>query len=448
MKVLDIITETAAGEAAVFIFKRFSTNSAKQKFAESLVERVANDIFKNFTALANPIRATKKDVQLAVERELSQSKYKDDPVFAKDLVEQVKKYHDEELWLPLKKARDARKSSKKDPDAVKKEAGEFRSKWATLGVSGLINKAFWMYAAYDITKSVQKYFENMEEALKALEAGEDGKDDNGNPGISLESFEIFHREQLGQLFLSIATAHPALFTKIPIFGWLGKPFTALGNSGTLLWMYFTKANPSMYGVPNLPGQEPDESLREMIARFALWQISDISWLPGTSGESLASILGTPIKWTTDFVQQLWTATVKDFYGDKEPPAILLPTLLPDHPGKAKAQGAAVKPADADQHSSTTPITATTQPPYAKGDAYYHKSDWEDIGAGYERHKFNGTVAKKLPAGNAAKDVVQNGPKRNPADWRDMGNGYEVNIKTKPNGESIPFVTGVIQLKKN
>jgi hypothetical protein len=440
MKVLDIIAE-GVGE---HVFKWTFGNAAKRAFAESTVERVASDIFKKFTvpALDGSVKkATTKDVRLAVEEAVAGTKYAGDETFSKEIVEQVKQYHNTELLPALRKAR---KSKKTDPSDVKQRAADARTKLATLGVSGLINKLFWMYAAYDVTKSVQTYLANMDDALIALELGENGKDKDGDPGISLESFEIFHREQLGQLFLSIATAHPALFTKIPIFGWLGKPFTALGNAGTALWMYFTKADPSMYGVPQLPGQEPDENLREMIARYAMWQIADISWLPGTSGESLASLLGSPIKWTTDFVKQLWTATVKDFYGDKQPPDILLPTLLPDHPGRAKPQGAAVTPADADQNSGTT--TSTTKPPYAKGDAYRHASDWEDIGSGYERHKFNGTVAKKLPQGNAAKDFVQNGPQRNPADWRDMGNGYEVNIKTKPNGDKIPFVTGVIQLK--
>lgn len=446
MKVLDIIVEGVGAEIGEFVFKQFSRDTVKQAFAEATVERVANDIVKKFTIPGlkdKTKRATEKDIQLAVEQELSRSKYKDDTAFSKEIAEDVKKYHNTELVPALRKAR---KDKKTDPSNVKNRATESRTKWTALGVSGLISKAFWMYAAYDITKSVTLYWERIDWALQRLELGEDGKDADGDPGISLETFEIYHREQLGVLFLSIATAHPALFTKIPIFGWLGKPFTALGNSGTLLWMYFTKADPSMYGVPQLPGQEPDENLRKMIARYALWQIADIPWLPGTSGESFASVLGVPIKWTIDWVKQLWTETVKDFYGDKIPPEILLPTLLPDHPGKAKDQGASVNPADADQHSGT--ITATTKPPYAKGDAYYHKSDWTDIGSGYERHKFNGTVAKKLPQGNLAKDVVQNGPQRNPADWRDMGNGYEVNIKTKPNGESIPFVTGVIQLKKN
>lgn len=424
MKVLDIIAEGAAGEFTEFAFRRFSRDAAKQVFAEQTVEKIANDIFKNFTALEK--KATTKDVRLAVEEALSKSKYKDDAVFSKELVEETKKYHNTELLPQLRKARKSKKTDKSD---VKKRARENREKWKTLGVSGLISKAFWMYAAYDITKSVQLYFERIDWALQRLELGEDGVDADGDPGISLETFEIYHREQLGVLFLSIATAHPALFTKIPIFGWLGKPFTALGSAGTALWMYFTNANPSNYGVPALPGQEPDENLREMIARYAMWQIKDISWLPGTSGESLASILGEPIKLTTDFVKQLWTATVRDFYGDKEPPDILLPTILPDHPAKTKKdQGASVTPADADQNSGDGAITATTKPPYAKGDAYYHPSDWEDIGGGYERHKFNGTVAKKLPKGNAAKDVVQNGPQRNPADWRDMGNGYEVNVK--------------------
>jgi hypothetical protein len=437
MKVLDIIVETAAGEAAEFVFKRFSRDAAKQAFAENTVEKVATDIFKKFTALDNPVKASTKDVRLAVEKELSRSKYKDDPAFSEELVKEVKKYHNQELLPQLRKAG---KTKKKDPSNVKKQAAENRSKWATLGVNGLIGKLFWMYAAYDITKAVTLYFERIDWALQRLELGEDGVDADGDPGISLETFEIYHREQLGVLFLSIATAHPALFTKIPIFGWLGRPFTALGNSGTALWMYFTNADPSKYGVPNLPGQEPDENLRKMIARYAMWQIADISWLPGTSGESLASILGAPIKWTTDFVKQLWTATVRDFYEDKEPPEILLPTILPDHPAKDKKQGALVTPADADQHSSTTPITAATKPPYAKGDAYRHASDWEDVGGGYERHKFNGTVAKKLPKGNTAKNVVQNGPQRNPADWRDIGNGYEVNVK--PGGP----LYGQVQLK--
>jgi hypothetical protein len=439
MKVLDIITEGVVEH----VFKWTFRNTAKRAFAENLVERVASDIFEKFTVPAlkdKAKKATTKDVQLAVEEAMVGTKYAGDKAFAEEIVEQVKKYHNTELLPSLRKAKPGKKT---DPADVKTRATDARNKLKTLGVSGLISKAFWMYAAYDVTKSVQTYLANMDEALIALELGEDGKDAAGNPGISLESFEIFHREQLGQLFLSIATAHPALFTKIPIFGWLGKPFTALGNTGTALWMYFTKADPSMYGIPQLPGQEPDENLRKMIARFAMWQIADISWLPGTSGESLASILGAPIKWTTDFVKQLWTSTVKDFYGDKQPPDILLPTLLPDHPGRAKPQGAAVTPADADQNSGTS-----AKPPYAKGDAYRHASDWEDIGSGYERHKFNGTVAKKLPQGNAAKDVVQNGPQRNPADWRNMGNGYEVNIKTKPNGESIPYVTGKIQLKKD
>lgn len=437
MKVLDIITE-GLGE---HVFKWTFRNTAKRTFAENLVERVASDIFEKFTVPSlkdKTLRATTEDVQLAVEAAMAGTKYAGDKELAKEIVIQVKKYHNAELVPALRKAGPGKKT---DPADVKTRATDARNKLKTLGVSGLISKAFWMYAAYDVTKSVQIYLANMDEGLKALELGEDGKDAAGYPGISLESFEIYHREQLGQLFLSIATAHPALFTKIPIFGWLGKPFTAMGNTGTALWMYFTKADPSMYGVPQLPGQEPDENLREMIARYAMWQIADIPWLPGTSGESLASILGTPIKWTTDFVKQLWTSTVKDFYGDKEPPEILLPTLLPDHPSRAKPQGASVNPADADQHSTTTP-------PYVKGDAYRHASDWEDIGSGYERHKFNGTVAKKLPQGNAAKDVVQNGPQRNPADWQNMGNGYEVNIKTKPNGQPIPYVTGKIQLKKD
>jgi len=448
MKVLDIIAEGVGAEIGEFAFKRFSRDAAKQAFAESTVERVANSIIKNFTipAMADKTkRATTKDIRLAVEQELSRSKYKDDTAFSKEIAEEVKTYHDKELLPALRKAS---KDKKTDPLAVKKSARDMGAKWSVLGVNGLIGKLCWMYAAVDITKSVQNYFENIDMALKALETGEGAVDKDGNPGISLESFEIYHREQLGQLFLSIATVHPALFTKIPIFGWLAKPFTALGGSGAALWQYFTEATPEKYGIVQLPGQEPDESIREMIARYALWQISDIVWLPGTSGESLASILGTPIKWTTDFVQQLWTSTVKEVYGDKQPPAILLPTLLPDHPGKTKDQGASVNPADADQYSSTKPITAATKPPYAKGDAFYHASDWTDIGGGYERHKFNGTVAKKLPQGNLAKDIVQNGPKRNPADWRDIGNGYEVNIKTKPNGDPIPYVTGVIQLKKN
>jgi len=446
MKVLDIITEGVGAEIGEFAFRRFSRDAVKQAFAESTVERVATDIFRKFTIPAadgSAKKATTKDVQLAVQEAMAGSKYAGDSALSKEVVEEVKKYHNTELVPELRKAR---KIKKKDPSDVKKRARDMGTKWEALGVNGIIGKLCWMYAAVDITKSVQNYFENMDMAMKALETGEDAVDQDGNPGISLESFEIYHREQLGQLFLSIATVHPALFTKIPIFGWLAKPFTALGGSGSLLWQYFTNATPSMYGIPQLPGQEPDESLRKMIARYALWQISDITWLPGTSGESVASILGTPIKWTTDFVQQLWTSTVKDVYNDKVPPAILLPTLLPDHPSKAKNQGASVNPADADQYSSTKPITSTTKPPYAKGDPYYHASDWQDIGSGYERHKFNGTVAKKLPQGNMNKDIVQNGPKRNPADWRDIGNGYEVNIKTKPNGEEIPFVTGVIQLK--
>jgi hypothetical protein len=437
MKVLDIITEGVVEH----VFKWTFRDAAKRAIAENLVERVASDIFEKFTvpALKNKTKgATTKDVQLAVEEAVAGTKYAGDKEFAKEVVEQVKKYHNTELVPVLRKAKPGKKT---DPSDVKKRAADSRTKLALLGVNGLIAKLCWMYAAYDVIKSVTLYFERIDWALQRLELGEDGKDADGDPGISLETFEIYHREQLGQLFLSIATVHPALFTKIPIFGWLAKPFTALGGSGAALWQYFTNADPSMYGILPLPGQEPDENLREMIARYAMWQIADIPWLPGTSGESLASILGVPIKWTTDFVQQLWTSTVQEVYGDKIVPEILQPTLLPDHPSNTKPQGAAVTPGDADQNSGTS-----AKPPYAKGDAYYHKSDWQDIGGGYERHKFNGTVAKKLPRGNLAKDVVQNGPQRNPADWRDIGNGYEVNIKTKPNGESIPFVTGVIQLK--
>ena len=446
MKVLDIIAENQRSEALEFIFKRLSRDAAKQAFAESTIEKVAADIVKKFTIPAledKTKKATLDDIREAVSKEVSRSKYKDDPAFSEEIVKEVTRYHDKDLLPALRKARASKAAddSLGTPAAVKKSAALARVKWAALGAVGLLNKAFTVYAAIDITKSVQLYWERIDWALQRLELGEDGKDADGDPGISLATFELYHKEQLGVLFLSIATVHPALFTKIPIFGWLAAPFRAFGTAGTGLWMYFTNAKPDKFGVLPLPGQEPDENLREVIARYSVWQIKDIPWLPGNSGKSLASLLGEPIKWTEEFVKDLWTAVVTRVYPGDTIPEILKPTVLPDHASRKNSpakQGANVMPGDADQNSA---ITAATKPPYAKGDAYYHKDDWEDMGNGYERHKFKGTVAKKLPAPDAAKPEV-----KNPADWRDMGNGYEVNIKTKPNGERIPFETGTVRLK--
>lgn len=422
MKVLDIISETATGEFAEFVFKKFFRNKAQQEFAESLVEQVATDIFKKFTMVTTGPRATGKDVRLAVEEALVGTTYAGDKNFVKELTEEVVKYHDKQLLPHIKKA-----------PKIQTGAAEASAKWASEGLA-LLNGIFYMYAAYDVSQSLQRYHKNIGRALAALETGEAGKDKDGNPGISLESFEIYHREQLGKLFLSIATVHPAAFSKIPWLGWLAKPFQSLGAGGAGLWLYFTNASASSLGVIPLPGQRPDESLREAIARYSMWQIKDISWLPGTSGESLASVLGKPVKWTVEAAKDLWTAAVRKFYPGNTIPEFLLPTLLPDHStGKKPNQGGQVKPADADQYDAL-------KPPRAKGDAYYHPSDWEDIGGGYERHKFNSTVAKKLPGSNASKAEV-----RNPADWRDLGNGYEVNIKKGPKGEPV-YGTGDIQLK--
>jgi hypothetical protein len=436
MKVLDIIVEGAAGETAEYVWKFFAKSAAKDAFARETVERIATIILNKYTKKGlTPPRA---ELDELLDRAVRNSTWKDDIKFITELEKETIRYHNAKYkqWLKQGSA-EGSPVGEKVSGATKAKIKEWRAAWAQTTTKQLINSGMWMYASYDIYKSVEFYRGNIDEALRLLEIGPDGKDTDGSPGISLKDFELYHKEQLGQLFINISTVHPALFTKIPIFGWLAKPFRWMGTSGTALWMYFTNMPGTMPFT--VPGQPEDMNLRQAIAKLALIQMKDIRWLPGGSEQSVSSVIGGGIKWALDGLKALWTSTVTEFYKGKEVPEVLLPTLLPDDTSstgkktaandtekKSDGQGGKVvnpTPADADQNANTG--TSSAKPPYTKGQPYYHASDWEDIGGGYERHKFNGTVvrkmsdeAKKATAGNSSED-----------EWNDLGGGNMVNRKT-------------------
>jgi len=431
MKVLDIIREGAAGETVEYVWKFFTKSAAKDAFARETVERIATIILNKYTKKGlTPPRA---ELDELLDRAVSNSRYKDDITFITELEKETIRYHNAKYqqWLKQGSAEGATVGEKVS-GATKAKIKEWRAAWAKNTTEKLINGSMWAYAGYDIYKSVEFYRENIDEALRLLEIGPDGKDTDGSPGISLKDFEIYHREQLGQLYINISTVHPALFTKIPIFGWLAVPFRLMGTSGTALWMYFTNMPGSMPFT--VPGQPEDMNLRQAIAKLALIQMKDIRWLPGGSEESVSSVIGRPFKWAIEGLKALWTSAVTEVYKGKEVPEVLLPTLLPDDKnstGKkpadnnAEKQSGKVTPADADQNASTGNGSSSAKPPYAKGQPYYHASDWEDIGGGYERHKFNGTVARKM-SDDAKKATVGNS---SDDEWNDLGGGNMVNRKT-------------------
>jgi hypothetical protein len=389
MKVLDIIVEGAAGE---FAWKFFTKQTAKDVFAQDLAERLAVKMFNQYTTKLK--RVPEGAVESEIATALKGTAYETDAKFAKQLASETKRYHDKELLTPWRKSNAPKEKEETVPkekeaqssSVVKATAKEARIKWKAWGTKGLISNIFWMYTLYDIWKAVDLYWRQIDWALGRLELGPDDVDEDGKPGIDLDAFELYHKEKLGALLISIAAIRPGWWSKIPVLGWMAAPFKMLGVAGQGLWFAFMD-------IPGLlPEQSSEESIREIIARWACTKIKDIPWLPGASGESIASTLGAPVKWSIDAVKNAWTEYVREYYGDEEPPSSLLPTILPDnsaHPSskkRKKDQAAAVTPADADQNADTSPTNNAT--------TGSRTGNWRNMGNGYELNLDTGDIQVK------------------------------------------------------
>lgn len=399
MKVLDIIVETAAGEAAGYAWKFLGKQTAQAAFGREVARDVANEIFNTYTKQG--IKAPRAELDKLLDRKLSRSQWKDDTAFIEQVEKDTVGYHNA-LYKDWAKGR-TKVKPKEEPDApenfrlpahIKNQALKARSSWKSLTPRGLYSKALYAWQFADIYEAVTLYWEQMDWALDKLSVGPDGVAEDGKPGFSLEAFHNYHKEVLAVLFAQLVATFPKLWNKVPVLGWASAIVSnkVTGLAGKTLWLTFLDAH--KFGG--------DLSIRNFIDNFMLWQLNAIPIIGPllfSDKVTIASVIGQPLVWTEDLIKGEWVKFLKaTAYKDSDIPAGLLPDNYPnpnnpaDAEAEKKKQAAKVTPADADSQSDTNPAKTDTS-----GKRPGNKNpngDWEDMGNGFEVDRMTNQVRVK------------------------------------------------------
>ena len=397
MKVLDVILETAAGEAVEYAWRFLGKQTAQAAFGREVARDVAKKIFNNYTKQG--IKAPRAELDKMLDERLSKSQWKDDTAFIEQVEKDTVGYHNA-LYKDWAKGRTTVKP-KEEPDApevlpahIRNQALKARDSWRSLSAKGLYSKALYAWQFADIYEAVNLYWKQMDWALDKLSVGPDGIAEDGKPGFSLESFHNYHAEVLAVLFAQLVATFPKLWNKVPILGWASKIVSnkTTGLAGKTLWLSFLDAH--KFGS--------DLSIRNFIDNFMLWQLNAIPIIGPllfSDKVTIASVIGQPLVWTEDLVKKEWVKFLKaTAYKDSDIPAWLLPDNYPnpnnpaDAEAEKKKQAGKVVPADADSQAGNNPADTTTS-----GKQLPNKNpngDWEDMGNGFEVNRMSNHVRVK------------------------------------------------------
>jgi len=390
MKVLDIILETAAGEAAGYAWKFFGKQTAQAAFGRQVARDIAHEILRKYPKKGLPV--DRMDLDRMLDARISASPYKTDTEFMEQVERETVGYYNK-LYKDWKKTAGGGKieptAGDVAGDAVKKTAAAAKTKWEALGSNGLIRAwtaGIFVWQTADVIEAVTLYWEQMAWALDKLSVGPDATAEDGKPGFSLNSFHNYHKEVLAKLAAQLLATYPSFWYKIPILGWL---FKLSGLVGRTLWMTFLDTH--------MLGNET--TLRQYINNFMMWKLS--AFIPLFDDTvTVASVVGQPLVWTEDFIKNGWVRFLKlTAYQDSDIPAWALPDHYPnpnnptDAAANKKKQNAKVTPTDADSQAGTDPskpnTTSNKRLPNTNPNG-----DWEDMGNGFEVNRMSNHVRVK------------------------------------------------------
>jgi hypothetical protein len=392
MKVLDVIVETAAGEAAGYAWKFLGKQTAQAAFGRGVARDVANEIFNTYTKRG--IKAPQMELDKMLDERISKSQWKDDNNFIEEVERHTVGYHNA-LYNNWKKNTNPSGKTNITKSEVQEQALKARDSWKAMGPKGLYSKFLVAWQLYDVWDALELYWRQMDWALGKLAIGPDAIDpEDGKKGYSLESFHHYHKEVLAVLFAHVVATFPKLWNKVPILGWASKIVSnnTTGLAGKTLWLTFLDAH--KFGS--------DLSLRRFIDNFMFWQLNAIPIigpLVFSDKVTIASVIGQPLVWTEDYIKKEWVRFLKaTAYKDSDIPALLLPDNYPnpnnpaDAAAEKKKQAGKVVPADADSQAGNNPADTTTS-----GKQLPNKNpngDWEDMGNGFEVNRMSNNVRVK------------------------------------------------------
>jgi len=390
MKVLDVIVETAAGEAAGYAWKFLGKQTAQAAFGREVARDVANEIFNTYTKQG--IKAPRAELDKLLDRKLSRSQWKDDTAFIEQVEKDTVGYHNALYKDWAKKNPKVKTKDEPEAPAIRNQALKARSAWKSLTAKGLYEKALYAWQFADIYEAVTLYWEQMDWALDKLAVGPDGIAEDGKPGYTLEDFHHYHKQVLAVLFAQLVATFPKAWNKVPILGWASAIVSnkVTGLAGKTLWLTFLDAH--KFGS--------DYSVRKFIDNFMLWQLNAIPIIGPllfSDKVTIASVIGQPLVWTEDLIKSEWVKFLKaTAYKDSDIPAALLPDNYPnpnnpaDAEAEKKKQAGKVVPADADSQAGTNPSKTDT----TGGKNTNPNGDWEDMGNGFEVNRMSNNVRVK------------------------------------------------------
>lgn len=388
MKVLDVIVETAAGEAAGYAWKFLGKQTAQAAFGREVARDVANEIFNTYTKQG--IKAPRAELDKLLDRKLSRSQWKDDTAFIEQVEKDTVGYHNK-LYDEWKKTNLGGKTNVAK-SKIQEQALKARGAWKSLTVKGLYEKALYAWQFTDIYEAVTLYWEQIDWALDKLAVGPDGIAEDGKPGYTLEDFHHYHKQVLAVLFAQLVATFPKAWNKVPILGWASAIVSnkVTGLAGKTLWLTFLDAH--KFGS--------DYSVRRFIDNFMMWQLNAIPIIGPllfSDKVTIASVIGQPLVWTEDYIKSGWVKFLKaTAYKDSDIPAALLPDNYPnpnnpaDAAAEKKKQAGKVVPADADSQAGTNPSKTDT----TGGKNTNPNGDWEDMGNGFEVNRMSNNVRVK------------------------------------------------------
>lgn len=388
MKVLDVIVETAAGEAAGYAWKFLGKQTAQAAFGRDVAKDVAQQIFNTYTKKG--IKAPQMELDRLLDSKISASQWKDDTAFIEQVEKDTVGYHNK-LYDEWKKTNRGGKTNVAK-SKIQEQALKARGAWKSLTAKGLYEKALYAWQFADIYEAVTLYWEQMDWALDKLAVGPDGIAEDGKPGYTLENFHHYHKQVLAVLFAQLVATFPKAWNKVPILGWASAIVSnkVTGLAGKTLWLTFLDAH--KFGS--------DYSVRKFIDNFMMWQLNAIPIIGPllfSDKVTIASVIGQPLVWTEDLIKSEWVKFLKaTAYKDSDIPAALLPDNYPnpnnpaDAEAEKKKQAGKVVPADADSQAGTNPSKTNT----TGGKNTNPNGDWEDMGNGFEVNRMSNNVRVK------------------------------------------------------